>query len=108
MVSKEQQKEEIEKLKRELDYYFDKSNSLLSDIMEIGKMLNLEPGTITYMKDQIREKYCPLEKENERLQSNIKDIRAIIEDITSNYFKRYNKKVYELCDDILEILDKGE
>lgn len=63
-VKKELRKEKKQnrKLKRESEYYFDKSNRLLSDIMEIGSILKLESGTITYIKEQIREKYCSLDK----------------------------------------------
>ena len=48
------------------------------------------------------------EVENFVLKSIIKEVREKIEDIKSNYFKRYDDEVYKLCDDILEILDKGE
>ena len=46
-------------------------------------------------------------EEIEKLNNIIKEIRADIEDIKSNHFKRYDDEVYKLCDNILETLDKG-
>ena len=45
--------------------------------------------------------------EIERLHSIIKEVREYIEqDIKGNYFKRYDDEVYNLCDKLLEILEK--
>lgn len=68
----EMQKEELEKVRKELKkekkqnrklkddvcYYMNKSEGYISDIMEIGRMLDLESGTMKDIKEQIKEKYC--------------------------------------------------
>lgn len=64
--------QEIEKLKRELKYYFNDNCKYQKDISEIGRMLKLEPGTMNDIKKQIGEKYCSLEKEIKRLNNIIK------------------------------------
>ena len=45
------------------------------------------------------------DKEIERLNNIINEIRKDIEDIESNYFKRYDDEVYKLCDIILEKIE---
>jgi len=47
------------------------------------------------------------DKEIERLHSIIKEVREYIEEnIRGNYFRRYDDEIYNVCDDIFEILDK--
>ena len=48
-----------------------------------------------------------LKHENEWLHHIIKEVREYIQnDIKGNYFKRYDDEVYEMCEELLEILDK--
>lgn len=58
--------------------------------------------------DELMTLYTTERNVKEDYKSIIKEIRANIEDITSNHFKRYDDEIYKLCDDILEIIDKGE
>ena len=50
-----------------------------------------------------------LQQQLQQKENIIKEARENIEDNwQSNYFVRYDDNVYKLCDETLEILDKGE
>jgi regulator of replication initiation timing len=50
-----------------------------------------------------------LQQENKQLKEEIdKAIEYIKEDIEGNYFKRYDDEIYEMCDNLLEILGDKE
>lgn len=66
-----------------------------------------------YIDDKAKDKFymlCHLEEFGIAyydLLDVIKEAREYIEqDIKTNYFKRYDDEVYNLCDELLEILDK--
>ena len=57
------------------------------------------------LKDRVHDLYDEnkeLKQKVERLNNILIEIKEDIEDITSNYFKRYDDEVYKLCDSILE------
>lgn len=56
-----------------------------------------------------QEYSADLLNKNNTFENIIKEVREYIEnDIKGNYFKRYDDKVYEMCEELLGILDKGE
>ena len=64
--------------------------------------------------DKLQKKYNNLLKEHIKLKQElqqkeniIKEVKEYIQnDIKGNYFKRYDDEVYEMCEKLLEILDK--
>lgn len=66
-----------------------------------------KPLTIQYTGKYANHLLREKDKEIERLNNIIKEAREYIQnDIKGNYFKRYDDEVYEMCEELLEILDK--
>ena len=58
-----------------------------------------------YIKEEainLKRNNDKLKQENEKLINILVKIKEDVEDITSNYFKRYDDDVYKLCNNILE------
>jgi hypothetical protein len=55
--------------------------------------------------DLVKEKELKIKDLQQRIN---KAIEYIKEDIEGNYFKRYDDEIYEMCDNLLEILGDKE
>lgn len=58
--------------------------------------------------DELKEIANKMIDQLQQKENTIKEVREYIKDIKDNYFKRYDDEVYKMCEELLEILDKGE
>lgn len=101
--------DEIEKLKKEVEFLSKENYNLIHDISEIGGILELEGGSTNSIKNQIIKKYFSLKKENERLKSNINELKEYIESNTFSVFDPESNLYEDMInkDKVLEIINKG-
>lgn len=84
-------------------------SSYLSAMGEENERLRKEIERLNNEKESFKKLYKIELEVSSNLDNIINEVREYLkEDINGNYFKRYDDEVYKMCEELLEILDKGE